>query len=149
LGHQVEYLLDIAPAEARRRLSPLEGFWIEPESPGGQPYGELRLWDALALHADLSPSACRLAVPQIKYSWLIAGHPAPLADIERLERLLVELLPGVPIIRVDEFVRLKWEADIGSAWDDLPTPAGSLCEWLFSSNEDSAYFRFLPEPTGL
>jgi hypothetical protein len=144
MGHQVEYLLKLAPPLARGWLTRFDGFWVELEVTGELPCGVFRLWDDLSLHADLARTACMLSVPGIKYSWLIAEHAPALAHIERFERLLAESLPGVLGLRVDELFRLEWEEAVGSPCEELPAPVESLRNWLPLSDADPRHFRFLP-----
>src|SRR3954466_317842 len=118
MGHQVEYFLKVSSPLAREWLSKFDGFWVEPEATGELAYGEFRLWDDLYLHATLASSASWLRVPQIKYSWLIAEDRKSLTQVDRLERQLASCLPDVTIIRVDEFVRLLWEAEVGLSWQE-------------------------------
>jgi hypothetical protein len=141
VGHQVEYFLKLSPIPAKQWLSRFDGFWAEPESSGEMSYGEFRVLDDVHLHANLAHSGCWLRVPQIKYSWLIAGHRGSITRIELLERLLVESLPSIPILRVDELIRLLWEREVGRSWDELPDPIGSLQNWLISSKQDPSYYR--------
>ena len=144
MGHQVEYVIDLPPTRAREWLSSLPGYWAEPESPEESPYGEFE-WGGLVLDADLAPTACHVCVPEIKYSWLI-GDDAPSLDwVTRFEAWLAEVLPGVRAVRLDEFVRLEWEAQAGRPWKEIPDPVGDLQGWLPSHDCGPAYFRLLPE----
>jgi hypothetical protein len=143
VGHQVEYLIDVLPGAARAWLSELVGWWTEPKSLDVMPYGEFQ-WGELSLLAELGPKACRIRVPQIKYSWLIAGHAASLESVARLETWLSESLPSVRAVRVDELLRIGWESHTGLEWQQWPDPVGMLRDWLLSSGQDAAYFRLLP-----
>ncbi len=144
MAHQVEYLIDLPPARARAWLSALPGWWAEPEAGGEMPYGEFQ-WEALALHAALGPTACQVAAPQIRYSWLLGGHPSAVTQIARLEGWLSASLPGVRAVRVDELLRLDWEAQTGREWEDRADPVTELRQWLRSTGQDAAHFRLLPD----
>ena len=144
MGHQVEYVIDLPLARAREWLSTLPSWWAEPESPDQLPYGEFE-WGGRSLHAELGPMACQLRVPQIKYSWLI-GEDAPSVDwVARFEDWLSEQLPGIRAVRLDELLRLEWEARAGRPWQEIPDPVGALWRWLPSHLYGPAYFRLLPE----
>jgi hypothetical protein len=142
MGYQVEYLIDVLPARARGWLSALPGWWAEPESPDDLPDGEFQ-WGDLSLHVELGLRACRLRVPQIKYSWLIADHAPSLKQIARLEDWLCGSLPGVRAVRVDEFLRQEWESRSGREWQEWPNAVGALRDWLLSSRQDARHFRLL------
>ena len=142
MGHQVEYVIDLPPAPAREWLSSLDGWWAAPESPDEMPWGEFA-WGGKSLHATLGPVACWVRVPQIKYSWLL--DPSPSVEwVARFERYLCEALPGVRAVRLDELVRIQWEAWTGREWEELPDPVGSLWGWLPSHEYGPDYFRLLP-----
>jgi hypothetical protein len=144
MGHQVEYVIDLPPPRAREWLSTLPGWWAEPGAPGQLPYGEFE-WGGRALHADLGPMACQVRVPEIKYSWLI-GTPAPsLAWVARFEDWLSETLPGVRAVRLDEVLRLEWEAQAGRPWEEIPDPVGALRRLLPSREDWPSHFRVLSE----
>jgi hypothetical protein len=127
----------------------LPGWWAEADLHGGPLSGEFE-WEGRALHADLGAEACQVRVPQIKYSWLIARHPPSVGWVARFEDWLEETLPDVPVVRVDELLRLKWEAQAGRSWWAIPHPVGDLRDWLlcyeFGRPLDSpSHFRFLPD----
>ena len=145
MGYQVEYFLKLASGPARLWLSTFDGFWSHPEAPGELLSGEFRPWDDLSLHATLAEMGAHLRVPQIKYSWLIADDPKSVMQVDRLERLFAECLPGVELIRVDEFVRLLGEAELGRSWQELPDPFESLGNWLASSASGPLHHELLSE----
>ena len=146
MGYQVEYLAKLEPVSARKWLSRFDGFWIEPESDEDLPYAELRLWNDIYLHVDLGKVAARFSIPQIKYSWLLRQHQPAIAVIERFEQLIVETMPFVPFLRLDEMIWEDWEKDAGS-WDKLADPVESLCRSLVKSNQEADYFRIFPTPS--
>ncbi len=143
MGYQVEYFVKLLPIASRQWLSQFEGFWIEPESADDLPYGEFRLWDDLYLHAELGVAVTKFSIPQIKYSWLLRGHEPAVVVVDRLERLMVETLLDVPVIRIDEFVLEEWEKVAGK-WEKLTDPVEALVRWLVESEQDHDYFRLLP-----
>lgn len=142
MGHQVEYMIDLPPAPARGWLSSLDGWWAAPDSPREMPSGEFA-WGGQSLHATLGPVACWVRVPWIKYSWLL--DPSPSVEwVVRFEQYLYAALSGVRAVRLDELVRIQWEAWAGREWDELPDPVGSLWGWLPSHECGPEYFRLLP-----
>jgi hypothetical protein len=143
VGYQVEYLIDLPPAPAREWLSALDGWWATPESSDELPWGEFA-WGGQALHADLGPVAGWVRVPCIKYSWLIHGDEPSVEWVTRFERYLCATLPGIRMVRLDELVRIQWEAWAGREWAELPDPVGSLWGWLPTHEYGSDYFRLLP-----
>ncbi len=144
MGHQVEYVIGLPPVPAREWLSSLSGWWAELGSPDEMPWGEFD-WDGQTLHAYLGPAACHVRVPCIKYSWLIGGHEPSLAWVARFEAWLSETLPGVRAVRLDELLRLRWEAWSGREWGRWPDPVRTLRDWLLASDQDAAYYRLLPD----
>ncbi len=148
MGYQVEYLLKLAPSAAREWLSRFTGCWNESVSENESPYGEFQLWEDQCLLVSLGKTACGLCLPRVLYSWLISlQHPPAVANIERFERLVLESLPGIPWVRLDELLREEWEGAVGCLWEEMPDPFGSLLSWLAASGHEPQYFRIVPPAT--
>lgn len=144
MGHQVEYFIDLSPQQAREWLSTLHGWWAEPESLGELPNGEID-WCEQSLHVDLGRAACQIRIPKIKYSWLIFEDAASVNWLRHFEEWLVETLPGVRAIRLDELLRLEWEASTGQEWEKIENLFSILPHWLQTNGCDPRYFRLLPD----
>ena len=148
MGYQVEYLLKLAPIAAREWLSRFTGCWKEPESENERPDGEFQLWEDQCLLVSLGKTACGLRLPRVLYSWLIPPqHPPAVAHIDRFERLVLESLPGIPWVRLDELLREEWEGAVGCLWEEMQDPFGSLLSWLAASRHEQQYFRIVPPAT--
>lgn len=143
MGYQVEYLIALPAAAARQWLSTCSGTWFDQDVEAELPYGEFER-DGLALHVELAPTACHLRVPEIKYSWLIHEHAPSLERIARLDAWLRKSLPEALIVRIDEFVFEKWNAEHRHEWHRLPSPAAALLDRLTASHEETAHYRILP-----
>ena len=140
MGYQVEYMLDLPPIPARDWLSSFDGWWNTPEDPSEIPSGEFN-WGGQPLLVSLGPTASHVAVPSIKYSWLVMAHSPSVEWVDHFERYLCKALPAVRAVRLDELLRVEWEAWADCDWDQLPDPVGSLWSWLPSNEYGTEYFR--------
>lgn len=143
VAHYVEYLLSASPAEMQKWLSQFDGFWVESENDAGPLRGEFRIPDVDSFLAEVALAASRLCLPEIKYSWLIAGDRSAESSVAYFERSLLDAFPDRPCIRIDELLIREWEADAGKPWDELSDPCGSLNLWLKVSGADPKYYRIL------
>jgi hypothetical protein len=75
---------------------------------------------------------------------LIHGHAPSVEWVALFERYLLEALPDVHSVRLDELVRQQWEAWVGLPWEGVPDPVDSLVAWLPSQEFGPEYFRFIP-----
>ena len=142
MGHSVEYLIELDPAAAREWVSQFDGFWLESETASDLISGEFHLWENLDVVVYVGP-LCRLTVPQIKYSWLITGNSKVTALVERLDRMLVNALPDVCILRLDELLVDEWEAQAGRPWHQMPPAIAPFHAWLCASGHDPRHYYLL------
>ena len=142
MGHQSNTYDRLISEMRRDWLFTLPGWWAEPEASGELPYGEFE-WGG----GRPSPTSARWHARSVcpdKYSGLISEHASPVAWVARFEDWLSETLPGVRVVRLDELLRLEWEAQAGRPWEKILDPSARSRRWLPSHEYRPAYFRLLP-----
>jgi|GEM_PF-5656361 len=145
LTYHVEYLV-AAPAEKLRAwLTAGAICWTAPELPDALPQGVIA-WQDLTLPVVLGQHAALLSVPQIPYGWLVGKHPTSLEQIDNLDTWLLLSIPKVPIVRLEEFLRLEWEERTNQTWDQSDDPVAAFQQWLSTAEADPEFYHFVAPP---
>lgn len=145
MTYHVEYLVAAPSEKLRSWLTTGAIAWTAPESPNEMPQGVIA-WQDLSLNVVLGPQAALVSVPQIPYGWLVGKHPTSVEQIENLDTWLLLSIPGVPVLRLEEFLRLEWEERTSQTWDQPGDPVAAFQQWLSTADADPEFYHFVAPP---
>lgn len=143
MGHQIEYLSQVSVLDVQSWLDRLSGFYCsEPGDPthdweGALPGGGT-FW------AKMAPETCLFSLG-MKYTSLWLGQLSAVEFGARFEAAFWEQFGPIPLVRLDEFLRLTWEQSEGHDWEQRKQPFESLLSWLQSQPDYDDHWHLLTQ----